>query len=182
MNKTFLVAAVAGFMILVGAGCSYQVDIKDQNQPVVEQDQNTNQQATEVVQKQDEKTTTPATDETKCYKKYSGNLSPLLVANFEYPCTWTVPVTGGKITSPDGTAVMEYPAPDVGLPNEIISSGDVLIDGINYQKTIYKNGNIFVEYVDLGTIEQYRLNIIFHYTNAADKNEFYRILKTFELN
>ena len=67
MKKTFFVTAVAGLLILVGAGCNYQVDIKDQstNQPAVDQNQNTNQQTADAVQKQDEKTTTPATDDSK---------------------------------------------------------------------------------------------------------------------
>ena len=75
MKKTFFVAAVAGFMILAGAGCSYQVDIKDQNadqnQPAVEKNQNINQQTADVVKEQVEKTTTPATDVSKTPTKVS---------------------------------------------------------------------------------------------------------------
>jgi hypothetical protein len=117
--------------------------------------------------------------EEACYKTYSGNLTPMLVASFEYPCDWTVPVTGGKVTSPDGTAVFQYPAPNVGLALDTVSEDPVEINGQSYDKVITYNDVNYVEYVDLGSIEGFELDMIFYYQEDADRDELYRILETF---
>jgi hypothetical protein len=114
-----------------------------------------------------------------CYETYSGNLTPLLVASFEYPCDWTVPVTGGKVTSPDGTAVFQYPAPNVGLSLNIVSEDPVEINGQSYDKVITNNDVNYVEYVDLGSIQGFDLDMIFYYQEDTDRDEIYRILETF---
>ena len=66
MKKSFFFLLVAGFaLVLVGAGCSYQTNNKDQenNQKTVGQAQNVNQQNSDIVQKQqDEKFPVQAVD------------------------------------------------------------------------------------------------------------------------
>jgi len=129
MKKTLSLLAVAGFLILVGAGCNYQVDIKDQNtnQPAVGQEQNTDQQTAAVVQKQDEKTT-PATETANDVKieKDDNKVSPnssdqnLTYSNNQYgysvsfPAGWNYKETGGTYFSqavgfnPSGTSNEDY--------------------------------------------------------------------------
>jgi len=71
MKKIFFFLPVIGFaLVLVGAGCNYQTNIKNQetNKQVVGLEQNTNQQGDDVAQKQqDEKT---AADNTKTWKVF----------------------------------------------------------------------------------------------------------------
>jgi len=112
MGKMLSFVVVAALLVLVGAGCNYQVNINDQSadQPAVGQDQTASQPTGDANQNEGEETTLTGTDQQTA--NWKTNANPLgMPVTYQYPSNWKIDkameLETGSVSGANGNPIFE---------------------------------------------------------------------------